>query len=113
VLIGRIAAEAVKNVFDQYASPKDLRAIVEQFESGAALELGDTLPVREVLDRIDKVPGLRKRAETLGRALQPDPSDPEARDAITAAAAEFLLEGLHVHNRLNKNAKAGGVAYRR
>jgi len=43
----------------------------------------------------------------------PDLSDPAAREAATASAAEFILEGLHVHNNLNKTAKAGGAAYKR
>lgn len=113
VLIGRLAGEAVKNVFAQYVDAKDFRPIIEYFESGKSLELGDTLPARQVLDRIERVPTLRKRAEELGRALQAEPTDAAPREAVTAAAAEFILEGLHVHNKLNKNVKSGAVAYRR
>lgn len=114
VLITRIASEAVKNVFDQYADPKDFRPVVDHFEGGKAVELGDNLPARQVIDRIEKVPTLRKRAEQMAQQLQPEPTDPEARAAAVAAAAEFILEGLHVHNKLNKNAKAGGsTSYRR
>ncbi len=61
-----------------------------------------------VLERIAKVPGLRKRAEELAAKAIPDLSDREAREAAIASAAEFILEGLHVHNKLNKTAKAGG-----
>jgi magnesium chelatase subunit I len=72
------------------------------------------LPTRAVLERIDKVPGLRKRAEEFARSVTPDLTDADARDAATAAAAEFILEGLHVHNKLNKSAKSGGrTAYKR
>jgi magnesium chelatase subunit I len=113
VLIGRIAGEAVKNVFTQYADAKEFRPLVDYFDSGKAVELGDTLPAREVLARIEKVPGLRKKAEALADRLQPDPTDPEAREAAVAGAAEFILEGLHVHNKLNKSARAGGTTYRR
>jgi magnesium chelatase subunit I len=112
-LIARIAGEAVKNVFAQYAEPKDYRPIIEHFDAGKGLELGDTLAAKDVLARIERIPQLRKRAEDLARELQPDPRDPEAREAATAAAAEFILEGLHVHNKLNKTHKAGSVAYRR
>ena len=37
----------------------------------------------------------------------PNSSDREAREAAAASAAEFILEGLHVHNKLNKSAKNG------
>ncbi len=113
MLIHRIVAEAVKNVFGQYFDPKDFRAVVEHFESGGGLELGDTLPAHEVLERLSKLPQLRKRAEQFAREQQGDLSDPEAREAATAAASEFVLEGLHVNNKLNKNVKHGVRAYRR
>jgi magnesium chelatase subunit I len=40
-------------------------------------------------------------------------SEPDARDAGIASASEFILEGLHVHNKLNKNVKAGATSYKR
>ena len=112
-LIGRIAAEAVKTIFDAHLDVKDFRAVVDYFEAGKALEIGDTLPAREVLTRIERIPGLRKKADELGRVFLPDPPDPDARDTAAASAAEFILEGLHVHNKLNKTPKAGGASYRR
>jgi magnesium chelatase subunit I len=112
-LIERIGGEAVKNIFAHYLDAKDFRATVDFFETGRGVELGDTLPTKEILARIERVPQLRKRADELARQVQPDLGDPDARDAATAAAAEFILEGLHVHNKLNKTVKAGAVAYKR
>jgi magnesium chelatase subunit I len=112
-LVERIVGEAVKNVFTQYCDPKEFRATIDYFESGKGVEISDVLPVREVLERIDRVPQLRKKAEDLVRKALPDLRDTAARDAATASAAEFILEGLHVHNKLNKNVKAGTAGYRR
>ena len=56
------------------------------------------------------MPGLKKKADELAAKAIPDLSD---RDAAAASAAEFILEGLHVHNKLNKSVKAGGSSYRR
>ncbi|MDR3633574.1 MAG: sigma 54-interacting transcriptional regulator, partial [Isosphaeraceae bacterium] len=112
-LIGRIAAEAVKNVFTHHLDAREFRAAVDYFESGKSVEIGDALPSREVLERVEKVPGLRKRAEELAREVMPDLGDAEARTAAAASAAEFILEGLHVNNKLNKSVKAGGVSYKR
>ena len=33
--------------------------------------------------------------------------------ALVASAVELLLEGLHLHRRLNKDRGPAGVAYRR
>jgi magnesium chelatase subunit I len=112
-LIHRIIDEAVKNIFTVHVDVRELRPIVEHFESGQSVELGDSLPSKVVLERIAKVPGLRKRADELAAKVLPDLSDRDGREAAVAAAAEFILEGLHVHNKLNKSAKNGGSSYRR
>ena len=112
-LLQRIVDEATKNIFGLHLDVRELRPIVEYFESGNSVELGDTLSTRSLLERVAKVPGLRKRAEELAAQALPDLSDRDAREAAVASAAEFILEGLHVHNKLNKAAKAGGATYRR
>jgi magnesium chelatase subunit I len=112
-LIHRIIGEATKNVFGLHLDVRELRPIVDHFESGSNVEVGDTLSTRTLLERIAKVPGLRKRAEELAAQALPGLSDRDAREAAIASAAEFILEGLHVHNKLNKAAKAGGATYRR
>jgi magnesium chelatase subunit I len=112
-LLHRIIDEAVKNIFALHVDVRELRPIVEYFESGHSVEVGDTIPTRTLLERIAKIPGLRKRAEELAAEAVPDVSDRDARDAATSSAAEFVLEGLYVHNKLNKSAKAAGATYRR
>jgi magnesium chelatase subunit I len=112
-VIHRIMDEAVKNVFSHHCDVREFRPIVECFEGGQSVELGDTLPAKSILDRVAKVSGLRKRAEELAASLCPEPTDRAARDSAIASAAEFILEGLHVHNKLNKSVKAGGASYRR
>jgi magnesium chelatase subunit I len=112
-LIHRIIDEAVKNVFTAHLDLRELRPIVEHFESGQSVEVGDSLPSKVVLERIAKVPGLRKRADELAAKFLPDLSDRDGREAAAAAAAEFILEGLYVNNKLNKTAKNGGSSYRR
>ena len=50
---------------------------------------------------------------SLPAQVLPELTDADARDAATASTAEFILEGLHVNNKLNKNLKAGITSYRR
>jgi magnesium chelatase subunit I len=112
-LIQRIIDEAVKNVFALHFDAREFRPIVDYFESGQTIETGDMIPAKTLLDRIAKAPGLSKRAEEVAAKLSPESTDPDARAAAAASAAEFILEGLHVHNKLNKSAKGGATAYRR
>ena len=76
-------------------------------------ELLATCARSEILARVERVPQLRKRADEFARQVQPELSEPDAREAAAAAAAEFILEGLHVHNKLNKTSKAGATSYKR
>jgi magnesium chelatase subunit I len=114
-LIHRIIGEALKNVFTLHLDVRELRPMVDFFESGQSVEIGDMLPAKSVLERVAKVPGLKKRAEELATRLAPElsPADRDSRDAATASAAEFILEGLHVHNKINKSVKTGSASYRR
>src|SRR4051812_32150710 len=82
-LIGRIVDEAVKNVFAQHLDAREFRAAVDYFESGKGVEVGDPLPAKEVLARIERAPQPRKRADKFARQVQPELTDPEARDAAT------------------------------
>jgi magnesium chelatase subunit I len=112
-LIQRIIDEAVKNIFTHHLDAREFRAIVGYFESGQSVEVGDALSSKQLLDRIAKVPGLRKRAEELAEKLLPDLKEADSKEAATASVAEFILEGLHVNNKLNKTAKGGETSYRR
>ena len=112
-LISRIAGEAVKNVFIQNFDVREFRPIVDFFESGKSIEIGDTLSAKGVLDCLEKVPGLRKRAEEFAKASIADASSGDASQAAVASAAEFILEGLHVSNKLNKTVKDGATSYKR
>jgi magnesium chelatase subunit I len=111
-LIGRIVDEAIKVVFDSWFSVKDLRGVIDHFESGDGIELSDGLPAAEVLSRVEKVPGLRKKVDEKVRDLAGNPPT-ELREATAAALVELVLEGLHVHNKLNKSRRDGATSYRR
>jgi len=112
-LVSRLVDEAVKNVFTQYLDAREFRGVVDHFEAGKGLELGDALAATEVLARIEKVPHLRKRAEEFAHQVQPDLKESSARLAATASAVEFILDGLHVCNKLNKTSKPGSTSYKR
>ncbi|MGH7199681.1 MAG: magnesium chelatase, partial [Planctomycetaceae bacterium] len=110
-IVSRIVGEAVKNVFDQHYSPKQFRGVVEHFERGETVEVGDRLRSAELLERIDTIRGFRRQVETAAAELEPDLSRGPFAEALRASVAEFLLEGLHCHNRLNKKQTSGAAQY--
>jgi hypothetical protein len=57
-----------------------------------------------VLTGLDEIPGLRAAAEKLAGSASPP---------RLAASVEFLLEGLHLSNQLNKSLREGSARYGR
>jgi magnesium chelatase subunit I len=58
-----------------------------------------------------EVPGLHQAVRSLGTF---DATDGAEEPAVVASAVEFLLEGLHLSRRINKDRSAsGGIVYRR
>jgi len=110
-LLARILEEAVRNIFDQYCSPKQFRDVVEYFERGNRLEIGDHVPADEWLRRIDAVPGFREHVQQCAVELAPEIAGGTAGTQLEAGVAELILDGLHAHNRLNRKQKSGGSSY--
>jgi magnesium chelatase subunit I len=112
-VIAKLMGEAVKNIFEHYFEPKHFRPVLEWFEGGKTFQTGDRLPSKEYVRRLVEVPLLKKE---VARFLErPDSAELAgvASDALTASVVEFILEGLHVENRLNKSAKAGEATFKR
>ncbi len=112
-VIVRLLGEAVKNIFDQHLDVGQFRGVVEYFENGRSLEVADQMPSADYNERLAGVPGFKKQLQQAADKLAPELLDSPARDAVIASVAEFVLEGLHVHNKLNKAEKAGKTAYRK
>ena len=109
-LVASLIGEAVKAEFDRVADADEYETIVEQFESGLRLNVGDDVPAEEQVKNFQLVDGMADATRDLADRLGFDQSDPQA----LACVGEFLLEALYVHNRLSKHATAsGGGGYSR
>lgn len=105
-----LLGEAVKTLFDQIADVDDYETLVDQFESGLTLVVGDDVSAATQLESFGMVEGLLESSRDIAGRLELDAKD----EAMLASAGEFLLEALYVHNRLSKHVSAGGgVGYRR
>jgi magnesium chelatase subunit I len=111
-VVQKLVGEAVKHLFEQHFDPKHFRSLVEWFESGNTFPVGDQLPAADYVKHLGEVPVLRKEVQQFLATAQPE-APAEAQDELVASVVEFILEGLHVNNRLNKTQKAGSTSYRR
>jgi magnesium chelatase subunit I len=110
-LCERLVGEAVKNLFDQHYNAKEFRNVVDYFENGQTVEVGDKLSTAELLKRIEAIKGFSRQVAQAASELEPDLSRSPHAPGLHAAVAELLLEGLHVNNRLNKKPLTGGARY--
>lgn len=111
-VIDKLIAEAVKNIFESHFSVKQFRSLVEWFEGGQTLVIGDKIPSQDYVKRLNEVPGLKKEVQQFLQKTAGNAPD-KAQAALTASAVEFILEGLHVSNRLNKSQREGQAVYKR
>jgi magnesium chelatase subunit I len=93
---------AIVKVFDQYFSVNSLQKVVEYFNSGWGVEVSDVMPSQDYLEGIKEIPGLKEAIRSLGTPESP---------ALMASATEFILEGLHLHQKLNKEVEGGRITY--
>jgi magnesium chelatase subunit I len=103
-IVRDLIRRATRVVFDEYCSVGDLASLVAAFDAGWNVEVSSLMPSREVLTGLDQIPGLREAAAGLAGGDSP---------ARLACALEFLLEGLHLSNKLNKSMRDRSARYGR
>ncbi len=108
-IVERLITRALFATFTRHASIEELEPVVEAFEEGFIVEIGDRTPSREYVAWAREVPGLSGAVQRLGAF---DVTDGSEEPAVVASAVEFLLEGLHLARRINKERVAGSTVYR-
>lgn len=93
---------AVRVVFEERVSEEETKPIVEAFDAGWQVEVSAAQASASHLEGLDEITGLRELATRLAEG------DSEAR---MASAIEFVLEGLHLANRLNKESVEGATRF--
>ena len=101
-LIERLINRAIVKVFDRYLKIEDLKKITAYFDQGWGVEVSDTSPATEYMEPLREIAGLREAINTLGPLESP---------GLMAAATEFIFEGLHLHQKLNKERQGGRYSY--
>ena len=102
-VLDRIVKTAVLETFRARTRPEKLTDVVNSFEEGMVVHTGEDIASSEYGRLLDELPALR---ETLA-----DLDVPESPAGV-ASAVEFVLEGLHLSKRLNKDAVGGRASYR-
>jgi magnesium chelatase subunit I len=95
---------AVLTVFKDRISPELTRDVVAAFEEGIVAHTGEDVPSSELAGLVERVPALRAPVAALTAG--------DESPAAVAAAVTFILEGLHLSKRLNKDTSGTKATYR-
>jgi len=102
VVHDRLLGRAVRAAFDARVDEALLAPIVEYIGEGWGVAVSDTMPAAEYAAGIQSIPGMRAALDRLGAFESP---------GLLASAAEFVLEGLHLRERLNRDREGGRYTY--
>ena len=101
-VVDGLVKKAVQNTFGRYFSPREFGAVLTRFEEGLEIQTGANVPSD---DYAGKLPQMANMREMLNRIEESD--DP----AAIASAVEFILEGLYLNRRLNRDQTGGHIIY--
>lgn len=103
-VIEKLLQGAVAGVFNRHFKVEEFADIVSRFDQGLTVEVSESLPAMEYVHQVSQLTALKAGVVKLGAHGNP---------ATVASAVEFILEGLHLNRKLNKDRVAGKLRYRR
>jgi magnesium chelatase subunit I len=103
-VLEHLVKAAVLSEFRERLHLDEMRSVLEAFDDGSVINAGDDVAVADYVALVEQVPALRVPVTTL--------TGGDESPAVVASAVEFVLEGLHLSKRLNKDAAGARAAYR-
>jgi magnesium chelatase subunit I len=102
-VIEDLSKRAVLNIFNKYFNVHEFDDAIRRFDEGLTIETGEMVTSKTYQGWAKDVPALSDAVKRLevGRTA-----------SASASAIEFVLEGLHLNRRLNKDKRDGGFRYR-
>ncbi len=102
-VVDKLIQNACATVFNRYLTASELEDVVVHFRNGISIEVSDSTPTDEYVKMVKQLKGLENALSKL---------DAKPTPGVTASCVEFILEGLHLNKRLNKDKVAGKIQYR-
>src|SRR5215468_1426915 len=95
--VGReLIRAAIAKTYDEYYTGANVQQIVQWFDLGGEIQLSDSVPATEALEKLRGIQGLIEKLGPLGIS-------PKESAEQQVSAAEFILEGLHAHKRIGSS----------
>ena len=103
-IVEQLLKAAILSVFHEHVAVENLREVVDAFEGDRVVHAGEDVTSSDYVDLLSDVAPLREHVLALCAG--------DDSPAMVASAVEFVLEGLHLSKRLNKDAVGPRAQYR-
>lgn len=108
-ILDHLVKSAVLQVYKRLATPavvniENVNEALAAFEGGVVAHAGDDVTSSQLVALLEQVPSLRPIVNVF--------TGGDDSPAVVASAVEFVLEGLHLSKRLNKDAAGARATYR-
>jgi magnesium chelatase subunit I len=104
LVVEQLLKAAVLSIFREYIAIENLRDVVDSFDGDRLVNAGEDVSSADYVALLGDIPALAPHIT----ALTGGDTTPE----VVASAVEFVLEGLHLSKRLNKDAVGARAQYR-
>ena len=101
-VIERLVQGASLAVFNRQFAVPEFDDVIRAFAGGATFDVAEDRPAQQYVRQMESLRGLRAGVAKLRAQGSP---------AQMASAVEFILEGLHLNRKLNKDKGEGGTRY--
>lgn len=102
-VLEQLVRAAVLQVYKQYVTSEKIRDVIAGFDEGMVVHAGDDIASVEYATVLESIPGLREIVVSIVKG--------DESTAVIASAVEFVLEGLHLSKRLNKDSAGSRATY--
>jgi magnesium chelatase subunit I len=104
-IVEKLIQGAIVTTFNRYFSVRDFDDLILGFDNGLVVDAADDMPSMNYVHQVSHMEGVREAIGKLDIAGSP---------AGIASGVEFVLEGLHLNRRLNKDhsSAASGSRYK-
>lgn len=103
-VVRKLMQKSLLTTFNRYFQLSDLAETITRFNSGAVVEVSELMPSSDYARQALEWRDMRQAVQRLAVGEHP---------AAVASAVEFILEGLHLSRKLNKDRSDGRSVYRR
>ncbi len=103
-ILDHLIRSAILEVFRERVTPQPLIGVVSGIEDLESIETGEDIVPADYVELLEATPALKAPVQELVGS--------DAGAAQVASAVEFVLEGLHLSKRLNKDALGARAQYR-